>query len=145
MSDAVFRRTRTVEPKHIDHLGHVNNAVWLRFVVALAEAHASAAGFGFERVRALGGLWIVRRHEIDYDAPAFAGDELVEETWVEAMKGARSVRCCRFARPRDGELLLRARTTWAYCDFASQRPRRIPAELLSAFTPIAEPAPNPGL
>jgi acyl-CoA thioester hydrolase len=140
VSDAVFRRTRKVEARHIDHLGHVNNAVWLRFVVGLADAHSTALGFDFERLRALGGLWIVRRHEIDYDAPAFEGDELLEETWVEQMKGARSVRACRFTRPRDGALLLRARTTWAYCDSSSQRPRRIPPEILAAFTPIPPPA-----
>ena len=133
MSDVVFRRTRKVLAKHIDQLGHVNNAVWLRFVVGLANAHSVALGFDFERLRAQGGLWIVRRHEIDYDAPAFEGDELLEETWLEHMKGARSVRACRFTRPRDGELLLRARTTWAYCDFTSHRPRRIPAEILAAF------------
>ena len=143
MRDAVFRRTRSVEQKHIDHLGHVNNAVWLRFVVGLADAHSTALGFDFERLRALGGLWIVRRHEIDYDAPAFAGDELLEETWLEHMKGARSVRACRFTRPRDGALLLRALTTWAYCDFAEQRPRRIPPEILAAFPIATEPDGSP--
>ncbi len=142
MNAAVFQRPRKVEPRHIDHLGHVNNAVWLRFVVGLADAHSSALGFDFERLRALGGLWIVRRHEIDYDAPGFEGDELVEETWVEQMKGARSVRACRFTRPRDGTLLLRALTTWAYCDFTSQRPRRIPPEILAAFTLTSAPEPG---
>ena len=40
----VFERTRVVSAEDLDQLGHVNNVVWLRFVVELAEAHARASG-----------------------------------------------------------------------------------------------------
>ena len=133
MSAEVFSRTREVQERHLDGLGHVNNAVWVRFVVELAEAHASSRGFGGRKVRELGAQWIVRRHEIDYRASALAGEEIVEETWVESMKGARSIRHSRFTRARDGALLVSAVTHWAYTSAETQRPRRIDPQILAAF------------
>ncbi len=132
-ADAVFRAVRSVCTEDVDALGHVNNTVWVRFVVELADAHARAAGFDWKRVRELGGLWIVRRHEIDYDLPALPGWELACETWVESMRGARSVRCARFTHASDGSVLVRSRTDWAFVDWETHRPRRIPKELLEGF------------
>jgi acyl-CoA thioester hydrolase len=60
----IFRRDRTVAPRDIDLLGHVNNLVWVRYVVELAAAHADALGVGFDATRTLGGIWIVRRHDV---------------------------------------------------------------------------------
>ena len=134
MSDPqVYERTRIVRADDIDHLGHVNNVVWLRFVVELAEAHARAAG-GNEMVREARAVWIVRRHELDYHGNAATGDELREQTWLESMKGARSVRASRFTSA-GGDVLVEARTQWAFVDASSFRPRRIPREMLDAFAP----------
>ena len=133
----VFRRGRRVEAEDVDGLGHVNNAVWVRFIVELAEAHASSLGFGWRRVRELGGLWIVRRHEIDYRRPALPGAEIAEETWVASLRGARSIRHSRFCGA-NGELLVGAITQWAYTDSGTRRPKRIPDELAHAFFPKGE-------
>lgn len=137
MTDRVFRRTRVVEPGDVDFLGHVNNVVWLRWVVELAEAHASRGTHGATLAREDGGIWIVRRHELDYHLSALPGEEVVEETWVESMRGARSVRLARFTRPSDGAALVSARTEWAYVDADSMRPRRIPRALVEAFSPVS--------
>ena len=134
MSAPVFRRTRTVTPEDCDELGHVNNVRWVAFVAELAGAHASRRGSDNETVREQGAIWIVRKHEIDYHRSALPGEEIVEETWVEAMSGARSVRHSRFSRPADGEVLVSAITTWAFVDAQTQRPRRIPAELRARFS-----------
>ncbi len=112
----IYRRTRTISPEDIDGLGHVNNVVWVRFVVQLAEAHARADRTGSGIVRERGATWVVRRHEIDYRANAAAGDEIVEETWVESMRGARSVRGSRFRHAGDSRELVIASTEWAFVD-----------------------------
>lgn len=135
MSGPVFRRTRVVQPGDIDELGHVNNVRWVAFVGELAAAHAMRRGSDNDTLREKGAIWIVRRHEIDYHRSALPGEELVEETWVEEMSGARSVRCSRFTRATDGALLVSAKTTWAYVDAVTQRPRRIPPELRARFAP----------
>ena len=137
----VFRRTRTVVARDLDVLDHVNNVVWLRFVVELAEAHSSALGLDFASLRRLGGVWVVRRHELDYHRSANDGDEIVEETWVSSVRGARSVRHARLRCARTRVLLLTATTQWAFVDSASGRPRRVPPELARRYALVAEPPP----
>jgi acyl-CoA thioester hydrolase len=133
MSGAVFKRTRKVVAEDCDELGHVNNVRWLAFVGELAGAHAVRRGSDNDTLREQGSIWIVRRHEIDYHRSALPGESIVEETWVEDMSGARSVRHSRFTREADGALLVSAVTTWAYVDAGTQRPRRIPAEMIERF------------
>lgn len=135
--EGVFRRLRTVRAEDLDRLGHVNNVVWVRFVVELAFAHSAALGWGLGDYERLGAWWIVRRHEIDYLAPALPGDEIEERTAVVAMRGARSLRRSAFHRTRDGALLVRALTEWAFVDAASQRPRRIDEALRASFPVVA--------
>jgi acyl-CoA thioester hydrolase len=137
----VFRRTRTVVARDLDVLDHVNNVVWLRFVVELAEAHSTALGLDFATLRGLGGVWVVRRHELDYHRAANAGDEIVEETWVSELRGARSVRQARLRCARSSALLVAATTHWAFVDAASLRPRRVPPELARRYALVTEPPP----
>jgi acyl-CoA thioester hydrolase len=117
----------------VDELGHVNNLVWVRLVLDLATAHSDSVGLDARAYREMGAWWIVHRHEIDYHAPAFPGEEILEETWISSMRGARSIRESRFTRVTDNALLLSARTTWAYVDGESHRPRRIDRRVLEAL------------
>ena len=133
----IFRRERTIAPRDVDLLGHVNNVVWVRFVVELAAAHADALGVGFEATRALGGIWIVRRHELTYHGNVPLGAKIRETTWVSSLRGALSLRHARF-ESEAGALLVEAHTEWAYVDAATLRPRRVPAELRARFEPVAE-------
>lgn len=133
LESSVFRRHRTITDDDIDEFGHVNNVVWVRFVVEMATSHSEAVGLDAAAYRALGSWWIVYRHEIDYRTPAFPGDRVVEETWVSEMRGARSIRQVRFRRESDDTLLLEATTTWVFVDARNQKPRRIPSEVRAAF------------
>ena len=133
MSPEIFRRTRVIASADIDELGHVNNVRWLQFVAELATAHAALHGGDLASLRAQGALWIVRRHELDYNRPALPGEEIIEETWVEKMTGAKSERHSRFTRASDGALLVSAVTIWAYVDAKTLRPRRIPEALRARF------------
>ena len=135
---AVFKRTRTIEDEHVDQLGHVNNVVWINLAIDLAVAHAGSVGMDFEATKKLGGIWIVRRHEIDYHQPALPGEEVLEETWISSLRGARSVRNARFTRVKDGARLVSAVTHWAYVDTRTQRPRRIDPEILKVFEVLDE-------
>jgi acyl-CoA thioester hydrolase len=141
-----------VRHHEMDALGHVNNAVYLHYLEQTAIQHSAALGYSGERLRALGGLFIASRHEIDYLRPAVAGDLLQVVTWVAEMGGARSRRdyaILRREEPTDGripadsvldagaaapgELLVRARTQWAWVGVADGRPRRIPPALRAVF------------
>ncbi len=71
--------------------------------------------------------WVARRHTIDYLQPAFAGEELIVETQVADMKKVTSTRVYRILRRSDGELLAKAETDWAFVNYATGKPTRIPA------------------
>ncbi len=77
--------------------------------------------------------WVARRHEIVYLRPALPGDRLIVETQVAEMKKVTSTRRYRIVRVSDGELLARAETDWAFINYATGRPVRIPAEIVRAF------------
>ncbi|HEV8149859.1 MAG TPA: acyl-CoA thioesterase, partial [Gemmatimonadales bacterium] len=72
-----FELSITVRPADIDALGHVNNVVYLRWMQQAATAHWEQAAS--PAIRAQVG-WVVIRHEIDYKAPAFVGEQLLART-----------------------------------------------------------------
>ena len=128
-----FRATRIAQPEDIDELGHVSNIAYVRWVQDVATQHSSAVGLDFQAYQRLGGVFVVRRHEIDYLVPALVHDEIELLTHVESWKGAASERKTRIVRLRDGVLLARATTRWAYVSLTTGRPSRIPETIQHAF------------
>ena len=117
----------------IDRLGHASNQVYLRWVLDAALAHSTALGFDEDAYLKRGQAWVVRKQELTYLRPAFAGDLLHVETRVATMSAANSIRRTRIVRPRDGALLLEAATDWVYVELERGRPARIPVDLRSRF------------
>ncbi|MDB4953617.1 MAG: thioesterase superfamily protein [Myxococcales bacterium] len=115
----------------IDELGHVSNLVYLRWVLEVATAHSVALGWGHPEYRALGGVFVVRRHEIDYLAPVTAGQQLTAVTWVESWKAASCIRLTEILR--GPQVVSRASTTWAFMSMTSGRPQRIPEQIVELF------------
>lgn len=128
----LFERERQIDASLIDLLGHVNNVRWLDLVVALAVDHSLSLGYDFDRLRALGGNWIVRRHEIDYVEPAFLDQTILERTWIEKMTAACCFRAYEFHDTESGNLLVHARSEWVFVTPAG-KPIRIPAEVRKSY------------
>ena len=125
-----FELTFTACPEHIDELGHVNNAVWVRWIQDVAVAHWDSLASPAHKQAY---FWVVVRHEIDYLRAAHEGDRIGARTWVgEAPQGARFDRFVEFAGA-DGKLCVRAKTQWAIIDKAAGRPIRVPAEVVAPF------------
>src|SRR5207237_5491809 len=114
-----FRHQVEVQVGDIDELGHASNLVYLRWTLDAALAHSTAAGLDQRAYLDRGEGWVVRRHDIDYLRPAFAGEQLVVETPVAAFGAARSLRPTSILRASDGALLCSATTTWAYVRVAA--------------------------
>ncbi len=75
-------------------------------------------------------VWVVRRMEIDFVAPARIDDILTIETRTEAISGARVT--IGQTLSRDGTLLVRALVEAAILG-PTGRPRRFPKEWIAAF------------
>jgi acyl-CoA thioester hydrolase len=120
----------TAGAEHIDQLGHVNNAVWVRWMEQVAVAHWESVADAAHRDAY---FWVVVRHEIDYLRAAFEGDRITARTWVgEAPKGAKFDRHVEFTG-NDGRVCVRARTDWAIIDKASGKPIRVPRQVVAPF------------
>jgi len=123
----------TVGEKEIDTLGHANNVAYVEWMQAAAVAHSTAQGWPGEAYQRMGCGWVVRSHAIEYLTAALAGDEIVVETWVATMRKATSLRRYRILRRSDGETLATAETRWAFVNYETGQPVRIPAEVAQAF------------
>lgn len=125
-----FTLTLIPGPADIDELGHVNNAVWVRWLQDVATAHWQAAA---DPAHVAAYFWVVVRHEVDYLGNVPAGTPVTARTWVgEAPRGARFDRHVEFTGP-DGKVTVRAKTTWAIVDRATGRVLRVPKDVAARF------------
>jgi acyl-CoA thioester hydrolase len=120
-------------PEDIDEQGRVSNLVYLRYVLDTATAHSRAVGWDHAAYVRQGFVFVVRRHEIDYLGPIYAGDVLAVTTWIKGWSAATSERRTRIVRGVDGVEVARATTLWALVSTTTGKPVRIPKELRDAF------------
>ena len=125
-----FTLTRTAVPGDIDGLGHVSNAVWVRWIQDIAVAHWESIATDAQKAAY---VWVVTRHEIDYRGNVRAGETVTGETWVpEPPKGARFDRHVHFTGS-DGAVKVAAVTTWALIDRATGKLLRVRPEIAAPF------------
>ncbi len=84
----MYRHAIGIDPSDIDHMGHVNNSVYLKWVqeavvrywegVAPAEAVARH-------------LWVALKHEIEFRRPTFLEDVVVADVIAERVQGAKAL------------------------------------------------------
>ena len=113
----------------IDELGHVNNAVWVRWIQDIATAHWAAVAPPEHQAAY---VWVVTRHEIDYRGNLGPGEGVTAETWVGTPKGARFDRHVRFTGD-DGRVKVEAVTTWALIDRATGKLLRVRDDIAAPF------------
>jgi acyl-CoA thioester hydrolase len=116
-----------------DENGHVSNVSYVRWIQDAARAHTDAVGWDRRAYEAVGGTFIVKRHEVDYKRGCHAGDDVVATTCVEECRLASAIRRTRVVRIKDGAEILRARTEWVFVSIDGHRPNRIPQGVLEAF------------
>jgi len=127
---ARFSMTITAGPEDIDELGHVNNAVWVKWIQDVAVAHWTAIAPAAHRQAY---IWVVTRHEIDYRGNVAEGETVAGETWVpDPPRGARFDRHVRFTGT-DGKVKVEAKSTWALIDRATGRLLRVSDEIAAPF------------
>ena len=124
----MFRHSISIARDDIDHMGHVNNSVYLEWVqdavvdywetIAPAEAVAKH-------------LWVALKHEITYRKPTFLTDQVFAEVVAEKVQGARAFFTTMIRRGE--EVLAEVRSCWCCLDATTQRPTRLAEEIGSRF------------
>jgi len=135
----IHERTFRVRHYECDAYGHVNNAVYLRYLQEAAFDASAAAGYNFARYAALGQHWLVRETEIEYLRPLVYGDSVRVKTWVADFHRVRSRRTYELYNAASDELAAQASTDWVYVDAKTLKPVAIPPELIAAFFPEGAP------
>lgn len=125
---------RLVAASDIDGFGHVNNLRYIGWALEVAWAHSAALGFPFEEFKRIGAGFVVWRHEFDYAAPAFEGDEIEVATWIGANDGRlRLTRGFEMRRRADAKPIFRGQTHFITIDMATGRPKRMPKVFSEAY------------
>lgn len=133
MEDAIaptFQYRPEIVPNDIDEMGHVNNAVYLRWVqetivaywktIAPAEAIAQY-------------LWVALRHDITYRLPIFMHDEIRSQATATGMRGSRASFTTLIKRGE--EVAAEIRSSWCSIDAETRRPVRLPVDIVHRFLP----------
>ncbi len=127
---SVFRQPIAIAPADVDHMGHVNNSVYLRWVqeavVSYWEKIAPAEAIAAH-------LWVALKHEITYRTPAFLDDVVVADVIAEKVEGARAFFSTIIRR--GDQVVAEARSVWCCLDAASRRPARVARDLARRFLP----------
>ena len=126
----MYRHPIIIEPADIDHMGHVNNAVYLRWVQEAVERYWRAVAPA-EAVAQH--LWVALKHEISYLRPTLLDDGVVAEVIAERVQGARTFFSTFFKRGE--EVLAEVRSSWCCLDAATLRPARLARDVADRFLP----------
>ncbi len=124
-----------------DELGHVNNAVYLRWAQEVAVRHWAATAPAAMRAAR---VFVVLRHEIDYRDPVLPGEQVVGRTWLGAATGPRFERYVDLRKPGAAKPSASVKSVWCMIDLATRRPLRIGQDVLDAFGVSGEPSGFPG-
>lgn len=125
-----FEYTITVMPEHLDGQHHVNNVVYVQFM-------QDAAGKHWDSVQVISDdpvLWVVRKHEVEFLAPAFLNDLLLIRTWTAKHSAVTWDRHYQIIRLKDQKKIIEAKSVWVLLDALTGKPRRIDAAILQRFS-----------
>jgi acyl-CoA thioester hydrolase len=114
--------------RDIDHMGHVNNAVYVQWVQMATQSfwESRASPQMLEET-----LWIALRHEVDYRRPTLLGDRIHVTLRLISLSSARAV--LEYLIHRENQQVARLVSTWCCIDAVSRRPKRISDTIYDTF------------
>lgn len=123
-----YEHHHTVVASEIDELNHVNNVVYLQWVNDVSGLHWNSLAPDALKEKY---IWVANRHEIDYLKPAFLGEKLTIQTWIETLAGVKSIRIVHIYKEKI--LLAKSRTTWVLLDAKTNKIARVTEEIQAVF------------
>jgi len=128
-----YKLNLDVRHDECDVYGHLNNAVYLRYMQEAAFQASAAAGLDGEAFDAMGHFWLIRGHEIEYLAPVRGGESIEIKTWNLGYRRTLMRRAYEMRNLSSGVIVAKAHTDWVFLDLQSQRPVSIPPEVVAAY------------
>lgn len=132
----IFDLRITVQPEHIDVLGHVNNVMYIQWMQDVAAAHIEKLGLGLAQYLELKHAMVAVEHHVQYRKAALEGEEIILRTWLDDINALYSFRQYVFYRPKDQSILFVGNTKWACIEITTGRPKRMSPSFTHAYQPI---------
>jgi acyl-CoA thioester hydrolase len=127
-----------VQDEDIDAYGHVNNAVYLRWLDRAAWSHSAALGLSIDDCTRMQRGMAALRIEIDYLRAALPREHVAVATWiVDTDRKLRVTRRFQLRHAASGATLARATTQYVCLNLANGRATRMPPEFLATYVPAA--------
>lgn len=137
-----FTTPFTVRHDECDAYGHLNNAVYLRYMQEAAFRASADAGLGQAEYEAMGHFWLIRETGIEYHLPVKAEETIAVKTWNEGCRRTMTRRRYLFTRPASKEPVAQAWTDWVFLNRETNQPAIIPLDVQTAYFPESERAPG---
>ena len=128
----IYQQVKQVAINDIDDLEHVNNVVYLQWIMDIAQEHWEQLSTPAIRENV---AWVVLRHEIDYHRSARLNDNVIIRTWVGETGGFRSVRHVEILTA-DNAKIVSAKTTYCLIDPRTFKPMKMTQEIRDSLMPF---------
>ncbi|MEP3839143.1 MAG: thioesterase family protein [Algibacter sp.] len=125
-----YQTSLIVAQTHIDDLNHVNNVHYVQWVQDIAKAHWQSKAS--EELQAKYS-WFLLSHYIEYKSAALLNDTINLKTYIAKAEGATYTRIVEIHNANTNKLLAKSETKWCLVNAKTERPCRIPQEIVELF------------
>jgi acyl-CoA thioester hydrolase len=130
MVSSAYHHSIGIHAEDIDHMGHVNNSVYLQWVQEAVIRYWESLAPPDAVTRH---LWVALKHEISYRRPTFLDDVVVADVIAERVEGAKALFTTVIMRGE--EVLAEVKSTWCCLDAVSLKPARLARDIVARFLP----------
>jgi acyl-CoA thioester hydrolase len=129
--------TRSFDVRHYecDAFGHLNNAVYLRYIQESAFSASADAGYDHETYQSMGRIWFIRDTQLDYLRPVKAEDSIEVKTWNSGVRRVIARREYELSNADTGDQVARGHSDWVFLNQETGMPATIPHEIIDTFFP----------
>ena len=128
MTATTFHFPIGILPADIDHMGHVNNSVYLKWVQEAVVRYWESLAPPDAVARH---LWVALSHEIKYRRPAFLDDVVFADVIANKVEGARAFFTTVIKRGE--EVVAEVTSSWCCLDAVTKRPARLARDVAARF------------
>jgi len=127
----ILEKKIVVSKEDLDELNHVNNIVFIHWILDIAKKHwvSLVSNQTLENYH-----WVLLDHNIKYLRPALLKDKIKIKTFVEKTAGVKSSRVVEIYNDNSQKLLVSSITNWCLISSKTNKPCRIPKEIIEAFS-----------
>jgi acyl-CoA thioester hydrolase len=122
----------TVQPTHMDGLGHANNSTYIQWAELAAWGHSHLLGLSLANYQACDRAMAISKASYDYLLPCFSDERLQMATWLTACDGKLQLER-RFQLKRDSKTIFRGHWITICVRLSNSKIVRMPTEFVKIY------------